>query len=94
MNVPQSVAATLSSDARKRIALLSLVNAEPISHLADQEGVSRQFVHRQRHKVMEALDLAFTANDGGVLFNLPVTQGWLDQLVLSLTLICRGSCAA
>jgi hypothetical protein len=41
---------------------------------------------------MEALDLAFAASDGGVLFNLPVTQGWLDQLVLSLTLICRGSC--
>jgi len=92
MNVSQSVAATLSSDARKRIALLSLVKAEPISHLADQEGVSRQFVHRQKHKVMEALDVAFAANDEGVLFNLPVTQGWLDQLVLSLTLICRSSC--
>ena len=92
MNVSQSVAATLSSDARKRIALLSLVKAEPISHLADQEGVSRQFVHRQKHKVMEALDLAFAANDEGVLFNLPVTREWLDQLVLSLTLICRSSC--
>ncbi len=42
--------------------------------------------------VMEALDVAFAANDEGVLFNLPVTQGWLDQLVLSLTLICRSSC--
>ncbi len=92
MNVSPSAAATLSSDARKRIALLALVKAEPISHLADQEGVSRQFVHRQKHKVMEALDLALAANDGGVLFNLPVTQGWLDQLVLSLTLTCRGSC--
>ncbi|MDM5182185.1 hypothetical protein PO883_33995 [Massilia sp. DJPM01] len=37
-------------------------------------------------------DVAFAANDEGVLFNLPVTQGWLDQLVLSLTLICRSSC--
>ncbi|MDM5182119.1 hypothetical protein PO883_33655 [Massilia sp. DJPM01] len=61
MNVSQSVAATLSSDARKRIALLSLVKAEPISHLADQEGVSRQFVHRQKHKVMEALGLPHRA---------------------------------
>jgi hypothetical protein len=92
MNFSQSVVATLSSDARKRIALLSLVKAEPISHLADQESVSRQFVHRQKQKVMDALDRAFAANDEGVLFNLPVTQEWLDQLVLSLTLICRSSC--
>lgn len=92
MNVSQSAAAKLSSDACKRIALLSLVKAEPISHLADQEGVSRQFIYRQQHKVMQAVDVAFAANDGDVLFNLPVTQGWLDQLVLSLTLICRSSC--
>ena len=40
---------------------------------------------------MEALNHALTANAGDVLFNLPETQGWLDQLMLSLTLICRGS---
>jgi hypothetical protein len=91
MNVNQSVAAALGSEERKRIGLLSLVKATPISQLADQEGVSRQFVHRQRDKVMKALDRAFAANDEGILFTLPVTQSWLDQLMLSLALICRGS---
>ena len=92
MNASPSAAATLSNDARKRLALLSLVKAESVAHLADQEGVSRQFIYRQKHKVVAALDHAFAANDAGVLFNLPVTQAWLDQLMLSLTLICRSSC--
>ncbi len=44
MNSSLSVAANLADDARKRIAFSSLSNAEPISHLAEREGVSRKSV--------------------------------------------------
>jgi hypothetical protein len=54
-----SVAADLSNDARKGLAILSLSKAEPIAHLADREGVSRQFLYRQTQKAVEALDEAF-----------------------------------
>jgi len=43
MSSSPSVAANLSNDARKGLAILSLSKAEPIAHLADREGVSRQF---------------------------------------------------
>ena len=68
MNSSLSVAANLSNDARKGLAILSLSKAEPIAHLADREGVSRQFLYRQKQKAVEALDEAFAAKDDDVLF--------------------------
>jgi len=59
MSSSPSVAADLSNDARKGLAILSLSKAEPIAHLADREGVSRQFLYRQTQKAVEALDEAF-----------------------------------
>jgi len=61
MNSSPSVAANLSNDARKCLAILSLSKAEPIAQLADREGVSRQFLYRQKQKAAEALDEAFAA---------------------------------
>jgi hypothetical protein len=59
MNSSLSVAANLSNDARKGLAILSLSKAETIAHLADREGVSQQFLYRQKQKAVEALDEAF-----------------------------------
>jgi len=58
MSSSPSVAANLSNDARKGLTILSLSKAEPIAHLADREGVSRQFLYRQKQKAVEALDEA------------------------------------
>lgn len=91
MNSSSSVAANLSNDARKGLAILSLSKAEPIARLAGREGVSRQFVYRQKQKAAEALDEAFAAKGDDVLFHLPVTEAWLNQLTLALILICRSS---
>ncbi|MFC3106709.1 hypothetical protein ACFQAT_27385 [Undibacterium arcticum] len=84
MNSSPSVAANLSNEARKSLAILSLSKSEPIAHLADREGVSRQFIYRQKQMVVEALDNALAAKDAGALFYLPVTEAWLDQLALAL----------
>jgi len=91
MNSSPSVAANLSNDARKGLAILSLSKTEPIAHLADREGVSRQFLYRQKQKAAGALDEAFAAKGDSVLFYLPVTEAWLNQLTLALILVCRSS---
>ncbi len=64
MNSSLSVATNLSNDTGKGLAILSPSKAEPIAHLADREGVSRQFLYRQKQKAAEALDEAFVATDG------------------------------
>ena len=67
MSSSPSVAANLSNNARKGLAILSLSKAEPIAHLADREGVSRQFLYRQKQKAVEALDEALAARDDDIL---------------------------
>ena len=89
MSSSPSVAANLSNDARKALAILSLSKAEPI--LADREGVSRQFLYRQKRNAVEALDEALAARDDDIVFHLPVTEGWLSQLTLALILVCHSS---
>src|SRR5450759_3819378 len=89
-----SVAAKLPSDSRKQIAIQSLARRATISRLAVQEKVSRKFIYQQKHKADAALNQAFSpAEDTSpdVLFYLPVTAAWLNQLVLSLVLICHSS---
>jgi hypothetical protein len=88
-----SVAAKLPSDARKQIAIQSLARRATISRLAVQEKVSRKFIYQQKHKADAALNQAFSSAEDAsdVLFYLPVTAAWLNQLVLSLVLICHSS---
>ena len=93
MSSLNSVAAKLPSDARKHLAIQSLAKHEPITRVADRENVSRKFLYQQKYKAEAALDMAFSpakeASD--VLFYLPVTEAWLNQLILCLVLICHSS---
>jgi hypothetical protein len=62
--------------------------------LAGTESVSRKFLYRQAAKADGALQEAFAsdeADENQVLFHLPVTKSWIEQRVLSLTLICHSS---
>ena len=68
MNSSPSVAANLTNDARKGLGIYRCRKLEPIAHLADREGVSRQVLYRQKQEAAEALDEAFSAKDDGVLF--------------------------
>lgn len=92
MKNPSCVAANLSANERKGLAFLALTKIAQVTQLAEQQGVSRQFIYRQKHKAEQAIDQAFAAKGTDVLFHLPVTPQWLDQLILALTLICRSSC--
>ena len=88
-----SVAASLSSETRRHFAIHALAGSEPVSRVADREGVSRKFIYHQKHKADIALDQAFSppGESPDVLFNLQVTDAWLNQLALSLVLVCHSS---
>jgi hypothetical protein len=80
--------------ARQHLALHALADTQPVSRLAHDHHVSRQFVYQQADKAQQALDGAFAPEPPAgerILFWLPVTKTWLQQLVLALVLIGRCS---
>ena len=84
----------LSRWRRRDLSLQALRRTEPIGSLAMRHEVSRKFVYQQMAKATAAVDQAFqppAPSEGQVLFRLAVTPQWLEQLVLSLTLICHSS---
>ncbi len=93
MSASVSVAAQLSADHRQDLAIRALARTEPVSRIAARANVSRQFLYRQKCTAETALHQAFvsTPTDPSVLFHLPVTAAWLDQLVVGLVLICHSS---
>lgn len=87
---PVCPAALLGPRARRQLALDALAGV-PVSLLAADNLVSRQFVYRQLHRVQHALDAAFLApRRPEPLFWLPVTRPWLRQLVIGLVLTCHS----
>jgi hypothetical protein len=71
-----------------------LAGTRPIAHLAADHDVSRKFVYQQAAQAEQALDAAFAPPDPDadrILFHLPVTKAWLQQLTLGLVLICHSS---
>jgi hypothetical protein len=82
----------LTPEQRRQIALDAL-GGQPIARLADQHQVSRKFVYQQLDKAHQGLSLAFDppAPPEDLLFWLPVTRPWLQQLVLGLVLVCHSS---
>jgi len=93
MTSPLAVAASLPFETRKHFAIHAMAGSEPIAHVAEREGVSRKFIYHQKHKAEAALDRAFfpPSEASDVLFYLPVTEAWLNQLVLCLVLVCHSS---
>ncbi len=78
---------------RKRLAVEGMARSQPLSALARENEVSRKFVYKQIDTAEQALDGAFGAppKDDRVLFHIPVTKAWLQQIVLCLTLHCHSS---
>lgn len=88
-----SRAASLPAPARHRLALDALAGV-PVSQIAQDHQVSRKFVYQQLHQAQDALEDAFATlpdDPPQLLFWLPVTRPWLQQLVLGLVLVCHSS---
>jgi hypothetical protein len=96
-NIPSAhtpAARLLPPAQRQHLALHALAGTRPIAQLAHDHDVSRKFVYQQAAKAEQALDTAFTPPDPDtdrVLFHLPITKAWLQQLTLGLVLICHSS---
>src|SRR4051812_44386643 len=91
---PACPAQLLDPSQRQELARAALAGARPVSHLAADYQVSRQFVYQQADKAAQALTAAFAPElpaDGRVLFWLPVTVVWLRRLILALLLVCHSS---
>lgn len=88
-------AQSLNSIKRQEIGIQAIGGYTPISHVADQYGVSRKFVYQQKEKALAGIAQAFdksTSDDGEkILFYIPVTKKWLMQVLLALIFICRAS---
>ena len=93
-SVPARAAAhAMSGGQRQELARRALGAEQPVSALAREHQVSRKFVYQQKAKGEQALAQAFadTNEDEKVLFYLPVTRAWLQQVVLGLVLLCHSS---
>ena len=89
-----SIAATLPSTERQHLAIRVLARTEPVTKLAQEYQVSRKFAYQQKQKAVEALERAYASpstETSEVLFHLPVTRDWLQQVIVSLVLICHSS---
>ena len=77
---------------RQELAIAILAGSQPVSQLARQHQVSRNFLYRQADTARQALTSAFDPPRAAdeVLFHLPVTKAWLRQLVLALVLTCHS----
>lgn len=79
---------------RKNIALKVISNKKTITDAANENNVSRKFVHGLKNTALNAVDQSFLPeikNDDRVLFYLPITKKWLQQFILCLLLHCRCS---
>ena len=91
-----SAARSLDPAQRRELAVQVVAGNESVSQVARDHRVSRKFVAAQTGKVQSALDRAFalptpdTVGDT-VLFSLPVTRKWIEQVVLGLLLINHSS---
>jgi hypothetical protein len=93
VNPSNCVASSLHPNVRQQLAVKVLAKQESISHLANQEQVSRKFLYQQKAIAKGALTSAFEKKktENEVLYYLPVTQQWIFQLILALILICQCS---
>jgi len=91
---PRRGALVLDWHERRQLSVQALRHSEPLTRIAQHHDVSRKFVYQQMAKATAAIDQAFqppTPESDKVLFWLPVTPNWIEQLVLCLTLICHSS---
>jgi hypothetical protein len=90
---PPHPAKQLDPQQRRKLAL-EILAGRCLSELADEYHVSRKFLHHLKQIALRALDDAFAPElpaDKKVLFHLPVTRAWLEQLALALVLTCHSS---
>ena len=93
-SAPTGPAQRLGPDQRQTLAVHALAGTRPITHLAADYGVRRQFVDQQADQTEPALAEACAAAapaDDRVLVNLPVTAMWRHRLIVALLRVSHSS---
>jgi hypothetical protein len=89
------VAPQLDGAQRQQLAIDVLAGNGSVTELAERHQVSRKFLYQQADKGEQALTQVFSpppsVEEEKVLFYLPVTKVWLQQVVLALVLLCHSS---
>ncbi|MGI9280481.1 MAG: hypothetical protein ACR2PX_12770 [Endozoicomonas sp.] len=82
----------LTPELKKSIALQA-ISGSNVTHLAQKHQVCRNTVYSQKLLAQTAVNEVFLAPvpDEQVLFDLPVTNDFLRQVVLGMLLICKAS---
>lgn len=91
---PDCPAKRLTPPQRHALAVEALAGTESITALAADHQVSRQFVYQQARHAEDALAAAFAPAPPAaeaVLFQLPVTERWLQRLIRTLLLVGHSS---
>ena len=88
-----SPAKQMAPQQRQSLSIEAIAGVETISGLAREYQVSRKFVSQQVQTARQGLQHAFAPapDHDQVLFQLPVTKKWIEQLVLGLVLVCHSS---
>lgn len=88
-------AKSLPPSQRLTLGVHALAGNRSVTGLADDYDVSRKFVYQQAATAQTALEDAFREASAKpkerVLFWLPVTKSWLQQVTLGLSFICHSS---
>lgn len=82
----------ISQECKQSIGLQAITENN-ISQVAQRHQVSRNTVYTQKNRIQTAVNDAFMTSEAEdrVLFNMPVTKPFLQQVVLGILLICKGS---
>jgi len=82
----------MNAEQKKSVVVATFTGTKTVTQIAIEIKSSRKFVRGQKAKAAGAIYAAFhpAPNPDKVLFLLPVTQQWMDQLTLSLLLYCKG----
>lgn len=79
---------------KKRVALEAVSRQKTITRIADENNTSRKFFRQQGRNLQVVIDNVFDtakASDDDVIYHLPVTKLWIEQLVLALMLVGHAS---
>ena len=89
MNSVHRISRPLTFHQANVIAYRALSKEASVSALAREHNTSRQTVRKERNRVQLIVDQ--TEHKEEILFYLPVTLKWLQQLVIALVFIMNGS---
>ena len=81
----------IPSKTKLEIGLQAISRKQPIVDIAQRYDCSRTTVYKQQEKIIQAANKAYECENNEILFYIPVTKKFIEQIVVGLFLICKSS---